>query len=245
MLGTFVNCATVILGTLIGLLFAKKNSTQLQEIILIPAGVVTLVVGFSMAFESQNIIYLMVALVLGGLLGTWLDIDGKILLLGRFLEKYFGGSTQSHEKGNSRFAYAFLNASVLFCVGAMAIVGSFKAGTANDYTILLTKSTLDGFMAIVFASSMGIGTAFSALSILVYQGSLTLLSRIIAPWVSEYMIIELNGIGGALIVMIGINLLSLKTIKTANYLPSMLFTVLLVLINPFIIKVAENFSIFL
>jgi len=123
----------------------------------------------------------------------------------------------------------------------MAIVGSFKAGTEGDYTILYTKSVLDGFMGIVFGAAMGIGTAFSALSILVYQGLLTLGSGFIKPYVSERMILELTGIGGAFIVMIGINLLNLRKLKTANYLPALLVTVVLVLLDPFIVRLAAFF----
>ncbi len=209
------------------------------------AGVVTLIIGFQMAFQAVNIIYLALALIVGGILGSWWDIDGKILSLGRFLERRFGPrskpGTELDAEQKSRFAYAFLNASVLFCVGAMAIVGSFKAGTEGDYTTLFTKSVLDGFMAIVFAAAMGIGTAFSALSILIYQGFLTITSGFIKPWVTERMIAELTGIGGAFIVMIGINLLSLRKLKTANYLPALLVIVLLVLLDPAVSRIAAFF----
>jgi len=248
MLGTIVNCITVILGTFIGIVFSRKISDEVSDMICSAAGVVTLVIGFQMAFKSVNIIYMALALISGGILGAWWDIDGKILDIGRFLERRFGKKSAGPEAGadglpvaTSRFAYAFLNASVLFCVGAMAIVGSFKAGTEGDYTILYTKSVLDGFMGIVFGAAMGIGTAFSALSILVYQGLLTLGSGFIKPYVSERMILELTGIGGAFIVMIGINLLNLRKLKTANYLPALLVTVVLVLLDPFIVRLAAFF----
>ena len=123
---------------------------------------------------------------------------------------------------------------MLFCVGAMAILGSFKAGIEKDYSIIFTKSILDGFMAVSFAAAMGIGTAFSAIMILLYQGVLTLLSTVVEPYCSQVMIRELTGSGGALIMMIGLNLTGLKSIKTANYLPAVLFTVLFVLLDPFI-----------
>ncbi len=246
MIGTIVNCVAVIAGSVVGILFSRKVSKELSSVICSAAGIVTLVIGMQLAFKAQNIIYLALSLIIGGILGSWWDIDGKILSVGRFLERRFGGRGQSAagvdvvgnaadsaaEGGSSRFAYAFLNASVLFCVGAMAIVGSFKAGTEGDYTLLYTKSVLDGFMSIVFAAAMGIGTIFSALSLLVYQGLLTLASGYVKPYVSEQMIAELTGIGGAFIVMIGINLLELKKLKTANYLPAMVVTVLFVLADP-------------
>jgi uncharacterized membrane protein YqgA involved in biofilm formation len=246
MLGTIVNCIAIIVGSAIGILFSRKISDDLSDIICSAAGIVTLIIGLQMAFATKNVIYLALSLIAGGILGTWWDIDGKILALGRLLARRFGKMPGGVEPGigvksdDSGFAYAFLNASVLFCVGAMAILGSFKAGTEGDYTILYTKSVLDGFMAIVFGASMGIGTAFSALSILIYQGLLTLLSVFIKPWVSSQMITELTGVGGALIVMIGINLLNLRKLKTANYLPALLVIVLFVLVDPYIAKIAAQ-----
>lgn len=257
MIAVFVNCATVIVGSLIGLIFSRKISNELSNIVSAAAGIVSLVIGLQMAFKYNSIIVLALALILGGILGSWWDIDGKILSLGKWLEKRFakGGanSTQAAQSSatagadaenqaaqsgeaskaasaapKKNFAYAFLNASVLFCVGAMAIIGSFKAGIDKDYTLIFTKSILDGFMAIVFTAAMGPGTIFSALSILVYQGLLTLSSTWIAPYISEAMLTEISATGGALIVMIGINLLQLRTLKTANYLPAIVLAALFV-----------------
>jgi uncharacterized membrane protein YqgA involved in biofilm formation len=245
MIGTIVNCLAILAGSAIGILFSRRISESLSDIICSAAGIVTLILGMKMAFESQNAIYLALSLIAGGLVGSWWDIDGKILALGGFLERRFGGQ-RGPKRGpqptaGSPFAYAFLNASVLFCVGAMAIVGSFKAGTEGNYEMLFTKSVLDGFMAIVIAAAMGAGTAFSALSILVYQGSLTLASAYIKPWVSPRMIAELTGLGGSLVIMIGINLLSLRKLKTANYLPGLIIMILLVLVDPYILKIAAHF----
>jgi uncharacterized membrane protein YqgA involved in biofilm formation len=246
MIGTIVNCLAILAGSAVGLLFSRKITENLSDIVCSAAGVVTLVLGMKMAFESQNAIYLALSLISGGLLGAWWDIDGKILFLGAFLERRFARNKTTTgaiegKSGDNRFAYAFLNASVLFCVGAMAIVGSFKAGTEGDYEMLFTKSVLDGFMAIVFAAAMGIGTAFSALSILVYQGLLTLASGFIKPWVSPRMIAELTGVGGALVIMIGINLLALRKLKTANYLPAIVMIAVFVLLDPLILKIAAFF----
>ncbi len=252
MIAVFVNCATILAGCLVGLFFAKKIPQKVTDAIQIACGLVSFVMGVQMSFKYQNVVYLALALILGGIVGTILDIDGKILAFGKFLERVFmkknahvvpfedAGSKPAEqpspvfEKGKPQknFAYAFLNASVLFCVGAMAIVGSFKAGIEHDYSIILLKSVLDGFISIGFAVAMGIGTAFSVISIFVYQGALTLLSVLIAPYVSEQLIAELTGSGGALIILIGINLMGLKKIKTANYLPAVLFSVLFVLAEP-------------
>lgn len=229
MLAVFVNCGAIILGSLIGLIFSKKISGELSSIVQTAAGVVSMVLGIQMTFEYQNIIFLAISLILGGIIGSFLDIDGKILKLGDFFSNL--ANKNNNEEEESGFAYAFLNASVLFCVGAMSIIGSFKAGMDKDYTIIFTKSVLDGFMAIVFTAAMGIGTAFSAITVFVYQGALTLLAGFIASYASDTLIAELTAAGGALIIMIGINLIGLKKIKTANYLPAVVLSVIFVLIQ--------------
>lgn len=278
MIAVFVNCAAIVAGSVIGLLFAKKIPQKINDAIQIACGLVSFVIGVQMAFKYQNVVYLALALILGGVVGTALDIDGKILKVGRFLERVFlkkgtedgasvepaassnpssptdsratnaadalanqeraAGSDKAAEfsagKPQKNFAYAFLNASVLFCVGAMAIVGSFKAGIERDYSIIFLKSVLDGFMAIGFAAAMGVGTAFSALAIFVYQGALTMLSVFIQRYVSEALLAEITGSGGALIVLIGINLMGLKKIKTANYLPAVLFSALFAICEPLV-----------
>lgn len=229
MLAVFVNCGAIILGSLIGLIFSKKISGELSGIVQTAAGVVSMVLGIQMTFEYQNIIFLAISLILGGIIGSFLDIDGKILKLGDFFSNL--ANKNNNEEEESGFAYAFLNASVLFCVGAMSIIGSFKAGMDKDYTIIFTKSVLDGFMAIVFTAAMGIGTAFSAITVFIYQGALTLLAVFIASYASDTLIAELTAAGGALIIMIGINLIGLKKIKTANYLPAVVLSVIFVLIQ--------------
>ena len=233
MIAVFVNCGAIILGSLLGALFSKRINEKLTEAITLVCGAVTFVMGIQMSLKYQNVVYLALALVLGGAAGTLIDIDGKILLVGKALGRIFGAKENREASGpDNRFAYAFLNSSVLFCVGAMAIVGSFKAGTEHDYSIIFLKSTLDGFLAIGMAAAMGIGTMFSALSILVYQGALTLLSAMIAPYASEQMITELTACGGIMIIFIGFNIMRIKNIKTANYLPAVVFTVLFVLLDP-------------
>jgi len=265
MLAVLVNCATIILGSIIGLLFAKKIPEKVTDSIQTACGLVSFVMGVQMAFKYQNVVYLALSLILGGIVGTLLDIDGRILKVGKFLERVFvkrgGGDFKgqsplgegvapnasgtrsegetsptefSSGKPQKNFAYAFLNASVLFCVGAMAIVGSFKAGIEHDYSIIFLKSILDGFIAIGFAAAMGLGTAFSAIAIFVYQGLLTVLGIFIHDYVSDALLAELTGSGGALIILIGINLMGLKKIKTANYLPAVLFSVIFVLCEPLV-----------
>ena len=251
MIAVFVNCGAIILGSLIGVLFSKRINEKLTDAITLVCGAVTFVMGIQMSLKYQNVVYLTLSLVFGGLAGTAVDIDGKILLIGKYLGKIFGAAENSNAnpcevknpagKTDKNFAYAFLNSSVLFCVGAMAIVGSFKAGISHDYSIIFLKSTLDGFLSIGMAASLGIGTMFSALAIFVYQGILTLLSTLIEPYVSEQMIKELTACGGVMIIFIGFNIMKIKSIKTANYLPAVVFTVLFVLLDPFIKNLLKIF----
>ncbi len=237
MFAVFVNCGTVILGSLIGILFAKKISGRMSEIVQSAAGIITLIIGLQSAFKYQDVIVLALSLMLGGITGTWLDIDGKIMAFGNWFQglldkKQSPDAFVCKEDGKAgNFGRAFLNATVLFCVGAMAIIGSLKAGIEKDYTIIYTKSLLDGFMSIVFASSMGLGTLFSFISIFLYQGALTLLSQIISPFITDAMLAEITGTGGALIVMIGLGLLKIKSLKTADYLPAVLFAVVFVVVK--------------
>ncbi|MEJ5188922.1 MAG: DUF554 domain-containing protein [Breznakiellaceae bacterium] len=249
MFATIVNCVAVLVGALLGLLIGQRISESYKRVVFDGIGIITLVIGLSMALPSQRIVYLALSLIIGGLLGTAWDVDGAILRLGQHLEKWTlkrnrsGDGALSSEgasaEGSKDFGHAFLNASVLFCVGAMALVGSFKAGTEGDYTLILTKSVMDGFMAILMTAALGIGVAFSALPILVYQGLLTLLAGSVKPFVSPLMLSELSGVGGAMVMMIGFNLLSLKTIKTANFLPALLVIVGLVLLDPLVIQFAH------
>lgn len=240
MLAVFVNCFAVIIGSAVGLIFAKRISSKLTDIIQDAAGIITLVLGIQMALQFKNVIYLSLSLFIGGIIGNAFDLDGKIQGIGNRLEKLLlkarskkapEAASENGETINSKkdFGFAFLNASCLFCVGAMAIIGSFEAGISRNYTTIFTKSILDGFMAITFSASMGIGTLFSFVAIFFYQGALTLLSTLLSPFVTDAMLSEITGVGGAMIVMIAINLLGLKKIKTANFLPAIVFVVIFVL----------------
>ena len=229
MFATFVNAAAIIIGTLIGLAFRKGLSKRHEETIFSAAGIITLVIGIQMALKTSMILGLALALIIGGILGTALDIEGGILRLGEVLKRRF-----AKKDTDSSFAYGFLNASVLFCSGAMAILGSFQAGTEGVYSILLTKSILDGFISIMFASAMGPGVAFSALSVFAYQGLLTVGSVWAKPYVSPLMLGELTGIGGALVIMIAFGLLGVKKFRTGDFLPALLIMAAVVFLKPIV-----------
>jgi uncharacterized protein len=229
MLAAIINALAVVAGSLLGLFLRKGISERYQKIIYAASGFTSLTIGIQMALKTNHILALAFSLIIGGILGTWIDIESAVLRFGERLKNRFAKKSEG-----STFAEGFLTASVLYCSGAMAIVGSFKAGTEGDYTIILTKSVLDGFMSIILAGAMGAGVAFSALSILVYQGLLTLVSVWAKPYVSDVMLGELTGLGGVLVIMIGFGLLDIKKFKTGDFLPAIVVTILLVLALPYV-----------
>ena len=222
MLAVFINCATVILGSIIGLLVGKHLKDSFKEIVFSCAGLVTLVMGVGMALESSNKLVMLLALLVGGAIGYLLKIEDGILSLGDRL----GNLTRKDENGENtshNFGKGFLAASVLFCSGAMSVVGSIQAGTTGEMQTILIKSVMDGCMAVVFASVYGVGVMFSSLFILVYQGFFTLAGGWLEPVLGTVGITELSAEGGILLLMIGFGLLKIKEFKTANFLPALVF----------------------
>jgi len=238
MIATIVNALAVIIGTVIGRLSGQRIGAQFRHTVFSGIGVVSLLLGISMALQSQRTLYLVLSLVVGGLIGAALRVEDRIYTFGEWLKARFhvGGDRPDENLTTEQhgFAEGFLVASVLFCVGALTILGSFQAGVERDYSLLFTKSVMDGFMAILLTTAYGIGVGFSAIPILVYQGGLTLLAGVLAPFVSPLLLSEISGVGGAMVVMIGINLLELRTIKTGDFLPGIVLVVLFVLADPFL-----------
>ena len=229
MIATVINALAVLVGSLVGLALKGKIHDQYEKTVFTALGIFTLVLGISMAQEPCNALYMVFSLVLGGLLGTWMGIEDRILSFGEWMKNKLPGSM-----GAGQFSMGFLDATVLFCVGAMTIVGSFKAGIEKDYQLLLLKSAMDGSVSVLLAAVMGWGVAFSAFSILIVQGALTLMSGVVAPYADQAMIDAVSALGGLLIMMIGINLLKLKDIKTANFIPALVLIILFQLADPWL-----------
>lgn len=202
-----VNTFSVIAGSAIGLVFKKRISDSLKNIVTISAGLVTLILAIDMAATEANVIIVLFSLILGGLAGHKIRIEERILEIGK-------------EKNGS--LSGFLNSSLLFCSGAMSIVGSFNAALYSDNSLIYTKSVMDGFMAIVLASIYGRSVMLSALTVLVYQGLLTIFASLLQPLLGEAGVAAMTCTGGFLLIMIALNLLSLKDIKTGNFLPSLI-----------------------
>lgn len=232
MLAVFINVAAVVAGSLVGLLFGRRTSDKLKTLVMTSAGLVTLLIGLQMAWKGQRILYLLLSILVGGLIGYALNIEGQILKLGETLKRLVPGSKDD----SGGFAQGFLAASVLFCVGAMSILGSFQAGAEGKMDIILIKSVMDGCMAVILTGALGIGVGFSALTILIYQGALTLAAVWVKPWVDLHPLVlsEVSGVGGLMVAMIALNLLELKKIPTGNFLPALVVVVLFVLVDPWL-----------
>lgn len=224
--GTWINVATILFGTLCGLLLRKSLPLTMQRVITQGVGLVTLFLGVTMAsnlLKAQagrvdGIILALLAIVLGGLLGESLQLEEHLYTLGEWLKARF--------KGEGHFTEGFVAASLLFCIGPMAIIGSLNNGIAGDNTVLTIKATMDGLAAIALTSSYGIGVGFSSLMILLYQGGLSLLAGLVpqslANPTTNPHIFMLSGVGGLMILGIGLNLLDIAKIKVASFLPALL-----------------------
>ena len=222
MFATYVNCIAVIAGSLIGLLLKKVIKDSFKEIVMTSAGLVTIVIGMGMALKADSYLVMIFSVVLGGFVGYALRIEDHILGFGGWIQR----KTDKDGDGVG-FSQGFLNASLLFCTGAMSIVGSIQAGTIGDYQLILVKSVMDGCMAVVFSAAYGIGVLFSAVVVLLYQGFFTLAGGWLQPHLGESGINEMGAVGGVLLLMIAGNLLQVKKFKTGDFLPALVFAPIL------------------
>jgi uncharacterized protein len=218
-IGTFINALAIILGSLLGLFLSGRFPDRYRSIVYHSIGLCVLVIGLHMALSFDNVLILVFAMLCGGLLGEAVGLDQRLVRAGEMLKRRLGSK-------DARFTDGFVTASLLFCIGSMAILGSIDEGIRGDRTILLTKSILDGFICIPLASTYGVGVLFSFVSILLYQGGITLLAGQAQGFFTDPLINQLTSTGGLLIMGIGINLLELKTVNVTNMLPSLLFAIL-------------------
>lgn len=218
MIGVLINVGTVILGSLIGLLLKKGIPEKVSKAVMIGLGLCVLYIGISGSLCGENILIVIAAMVLGTIVGTLLDIDGGINRLAEAVESKF----KKADKKTS-LAEGFVSATLLFCVGSMAVTGSIQAGLTGDNSILITKAALDMVSAMMLTSTLGIGVMLSAGPILLLQGSIALLAGVVAPFLDAGATNEMTCAGSLLIVMIGTNLMGITKFKVADYLPAILF----------------------
>lgn len=221
MLVTLINAAAVVIGGLLGLLLKKRVSESFKSVVMISSGVITVILGIDMALDGTGmIIPILFSLILGGFIGYALKIEDRILSLGDRLQKRGDG-----EKGS--FGRGFLDSSILFCSGSMSIVGSISVATTGDGTMILIKSIMDGFMAVVLSAAYGPGVLLSAVVVLLYQGFFVLTGKLISPILGDSGITAIASCGGCLLIMIALGLLDIKKIKTANFLPALVLSPIL------------------
>ena len=218
MLGAIVNTLTVIAGSAIGLFCKKGIPQKYADRIMQAIALATIVIGIQGALETESVIILIIALVLGVALGTWLDIDGKLNRLGSLADRLF-----PHKEGSPSAAAGFVAASLLMCVGTMTIVGAIKAGIQGDNTLLFTKSVMDFISGIFLTVSLGFGVMLSAVTILVLEGGIALLASLLSPIFTEAIILSISSCGSVLILALGLDILGVVKLKVADFLPAIVF----------------------
>ena len=218
MLAVLVNTIVVLVGGFLGMLLKGCLKEKHTQTIVAALGLCTVVIGITGAIATSNILIVILCLAAGTVVGELLNIERRLDGMGEWLKK------RAAKGNNSRFTEGFVTASLLFCVGSMAIMGSFDAGLRGDNSTIFAKSALDGIMAVTFGATMGLGVVFSALSVLVYQGLLTLLAGLIEPLLSAQSITEMSAVGGVMLMATGANILGLgkERIRVGNMLPALL-----------------------
>ncbi len=220
MIGTLVNVVAILIGGSLGLLFRTRIPERMFKIVFQAIGIFTLYLGVSMALKANELLLMVFSLVVGALIGEFLRLEERVEKLSDLLKKKIGSK-------DDKFSTGFVTSFMLFCLGAMTILGSMEEGMGNEPTLLLTKSMMDGFSAVALAAVMGVGVLFSVIPLLIYQGGLTLLAALFGGVIPEVIITEIAGVGGVLIIGLGISILEIKKIKVLNMLPALLVEVLL------------------
>jgi uncharacterized membrane protein YqgA involved in biofilm formation len=227
MTGTFINIATVLCGGTLGLIFGARVPERLKATVVAGLGLFVAAIGVQMFLKTGNAIIVLGSLLIGALLGEWWRIEDGLQSLGQILERRFGGEDSG--AASSQFVKGFLTTSLLFCVGPLTILGSIQDGLTGDYSLLAVKSVLDGFAALAFASTFGVGVLFSTLVILVYQGGISLVAAQLNAVITASMMNEMTATGGVILMGLALSsLLEIKKIRTGNFLPALAIAPLLV-----------------
>jgi uncharacterized membrane protein YqgA involved in biofilm formation len=225
MLGTYVNVIAVIIGSTIGVLLHQRVPEKIKKIFFQAIGLVVLFIGISMALKTDNFVILIFSMVIGALIGEGVNLDSRVDRLGDFLKARL-------KSEDERFSEGMVSAFLIFCIGAMTIVGAIEDGLNNDPSILFAKSLLDGCVSIALASVFGIGVLFSVIPLFIFQGGITLLAAHANAFFTDALINELSAVGGILLMGLGIHLLEIKEIKVVNLLPSLIVVLLLAYVFP-------------
>ena len=231
MTGTIINVAAVILGSLVGLLVGNRIPEKTRQTLISVMGLYTLAYGVFIFTKTQNMLIPLLSLVMGTIIGELLKIEEGLNSVGERIQRKLAIWNPNLTGEPQKFVTGFVSASLLFCIGPMAVLGSIQDGISGDFQMLAIKSLLDGIGSIAFASTLGVSVMFSALVILVYQGGISLLSRWIGQGFGDAAVAEMTATGGVILVGIGIsNLLQIKKIRTGSFLPAIFIAVLIVLL---------------
>lgn len=219
MIGTVVNSIAIIIGGLLGLILRKGIREDSRDTLMDGIGLSVMIIGITSGIQSENVLLLVVSIVLGSIIGEIIEIEDRLDFLGNDLQNRIG-------KSDSQFSESFVTASLIFCIGAMAVVGSIEAGIHGDHTTLYVKSILDGITSLLLSSTLGVGVLFAAIPVFIYQGIITLLANSAVNLLTPEVITEMSAVGGTLILAIGVNLLGLKKIRIGNMLPGIIIPII-------------------
>ena len=237
MTGTFINMSAIAAGSMVGVFIGSKLPESIRETVLQGLGLVTCLIGLQMALQTKNVLVLLGALLIGGLIGELLKIEAGLDRLGEYLQSLLARGRQK------QFGEGFITASLVFCIGPLAILGSIQDGLSGNYSLLTVKSMLDGFASIAFSASLGWGVSLSALSVLLYQGSITLFAGMFDKVLTQPMIVEMSATGGLIIAGIGLKLLKLKDMRLANFLPALAIAPLIMVLIPIVRGLISRFGL--
>ncbi len=233
--GTIINVVLICIGSLIGLLLGNKFSEQLRHSVMMVLGLFTIAYSLRLFLQTGNALVVLISLLIGLFIGEWLRLEDRLGNLGEWLEKRFNTRGKSD---SGKFIRGFLTASLIYCVGPMAILGSIQDGLTGDFSVLTIKAVMDGFASIAFASSLGFGVIFSSVLVLVYQGSMSLLAFQLQFLTSEILLNEISAVGGVMLLGLAVSsLLELKKIRVGNFLPAFV-------IVPLIVWIFQQFGIY-
>ncbi|PPA68487.1 DUF554 domain-containing protein [Jeotgalibacillus proteolyticus] len=219
LLGTLVNGALIIIGTLLGKLL-QRIPDKMKATVMSAIGLAVVVLGLQMGFQSTNYLIVILSLVIGAVIGEWIGLDDKLNAVGRWIERKAGTN------GDTSISQGFVTATLIFVIGAMSVIGALDSGIRGDHQVLYTKSIIDGFTSIILASTLGVGVLFSAVPVVLYQGSIALfatqIDRFVPDALMDSFIAEMTATGGVMIFAIGLNLIGITKIRVANLLPGIL-----------------------
>lgn len=230
LLGSFINALLIIIGALIGRVF-KNIPEKMKETVLSIIGLAVAVLGIQMGFESNNFVIVIISLVIGTVIGEWLDLDKQMNRLGHWVESLF---SKKNNATQGSIAEGFVTASLIFVIGSMAVLGALDSGLRNDHNVLITKGIIDGFTSIILASTLGIGVLLSSIPVFLYQGVIAVFAETISTYIPQealdMFIVEMTATGGVMILAIGLNVAGLTKIRVANLLPGIVMVGIIVAI---------------